>query len=88
MFAGWYTKLTGGMKIDENTKVTTSYYKNLYAHWEDDLGTESSDITVDSTDTSVESGETVETELTIFEKIIAALSQLIGLLLSNVFGIG
>lgn len=88
VFVGWYTKLTGGMKIDENTKVTTSYYKNLYAHWEDDLGTESSDITVDSTDTSVESGETVETELTIFEKIIAALSQLIGLLLSNVFGIG
>ncbi len=88
VFAGWYTKLTGGMKIDENTKVTTSYYKNLYAHWEDDMDTESSDITVDSADTSVDSGAAAETELTIFEKIIAALSQLIGLLLSNVFGIG
>lgn len=88
VFAGWYTKLSGGMKIDENTKVTTSYYKNLYAHWEDDWDTESSDITVDSADTSVDSGATVETELTIFEKIIAAISQIIGLLLSNVFGIG
>ena len=75
------------MKI-ENTKVTTGYYKTLYAHWEDDWDTESSDVTVDSTDTTVDSGETVDTELTIFEKIIAALSQLIGLLLSNVFGIG
>ena len=81
-------KLSGGMKIDENTKVTTSYYKNLYAHWEDDWDTQSSDITVDSADTTVESGAAAETEPTIFEKIIAALSQFIGLLLSNVFGIG
>lgn len=88
VFAGWYTKLSGGMKIDENTKVTTSYYKNLYAHWEDDWDTQSSDITVESTDTSVDSGATVEKEATIFEKIIAFLSQIIGLLLSNVFGIG
>ncbi|MBQ2963702.1 MAG: InlB B-repeat-containing protein [Clostridia bacterium] len=88
VFAGWYTKLSGGMKIDENTKVTTSYYKNLYAHWEDDWDTQSSDITVDSADTTVESGAAAETEPTIFEKIIAALSQFIGLLLSNVFGIG
>ncbi len=88
VFAGWYTKLSGGMKIDENTKVTTSYYKNLYAHWEDPVETESADVVVDSTDTSVESNTQVEAELTIFEKIIAALSQLIGLLLSNVFGIG
>lgn len=87
-FAGWYTKLTGGMKIDENTKVTTSYYKTLYAHWEDPVETESSDVTVDSADTSADVNTQEEAELTIFEKIIAALSQLIGLLLSNVFGIG
>ena len=30
VFTGWYTKLSGGMKIDENTKVTTSYYKRLH----------------------------------------------------------
>lgn len=87
-FVGWYTKLTGGMKIDENTKVTTSYYKTLYAHWEDAVETESSDVVTDSADTSVETNTQVEEELTIFDMIFAALSQLIGLLLSNVFGIG
>ncbi len=88
VFTGWYTKLSGGMKIDENTKVTTSYYKTLYAHWEFDVNTESSDVVTDSADTSVETNTPVEEELSIIEMILAALSQLIGLLLSNVFGIG
>lgn len=87
VFAGWYTKLSGGMKVDENTRVTTGYYKTLYAHWDDAPETESSDIATDSaSDSEVQVEETKE--LSIFDRIIAAISQLIGLLLSNVFGIG
>ena len=36
IFTGWYNKLSGGMVIDENTKVNTSYYRTLYAHWDED----------------------------------------------------
>ncbi len=87
-FAGWFTKLSGGMKVDENTKVTTSPYRTLYAHWEEALTTESTDdIQVDSaTDTAPETD--TPAEVSIFDRIIALLSQIVGLLLSNVFGIG
>ncbi len=84
VFTGWYTKLSGGMKVDETTKVTTSYYKTLYAHWEDAPETESSDVATESD--AVVTEESAATSL--FDRILAAITQLIGLLLSNVFGIG
>ncbi len=85
VFVGWYTKLSGGMKVDENTRVTTSYYKTLYARWDDAPTTESSDVVTDSANDSVVDAPA---QVSLFDRIIAALSQLIGLLLSNVFGIG
>lgn len=86
-FAGWYTKLSGGMKVDENTKVTTSPYRTLYAHWEEAVETESTDVKTDSaTDTAPETD--TPTEVSIIDRIIAFLSQIVGLLLSNVFSIG
>lgn len=86
-FAGWYTKLSGGMKVDENTKVTTSPYRTLYAHWEEAVETESTDVQVESaTDTAPETD--TPAEVSIFDRIVAFLSQIVGLLLSNIFGIG
>ena len=32
-FAGWYTKKTGGDRIQSSTKVTTAKNHTLYAHW-------------------------------------------------------
>ncbi len=32
-FAGWYTKVTGGRRINNNTKVKTAGNHTLYAHW-------------------------------------------------------
>lgn len=32
-FVGWYSKLAGGIKVDETVKVTTGYYSTLYARW-------------------------------------------------------
>ncbi len=86
-FVGWYNKLSGGIRVDETVKVTTSYYSTLYARWskikttDAELGTESADNV--TTDVQPE-----QTEQTIFEKIISFFSQLIGLIFSNVFGIG
>ncbi|HBL40934.1 MAG TPA: hypothetical protein DDY98_04915 [Ruminococcaceae bacterium] len=46
LFAGWYNKLSGGMVVNDTTKVTTSYYRTLYAHWDEDpdYQTESVDV--------------------------------------------
>lgn len=88
-FVGWYNKLSGGIKVDETVKVTTSYYGMLYARWsritsnDVEVGTES--VTDNNTATDV---QPEETEQSIFDKIIAFFSQLIGLIFSNVFGIG
>ena len=46
IFTGWYNKLSGGMVINETTKVTTSCYRTLYAHWDEDP-----DFQTDSIDT-------------------------------------
>ncbi len=85
-FAGWYNKLSGGIKVDENVKVTTSPYRTLYAHWEEAVVTESTDVQVDS---ATDNAPEIDTpaEVSIFDRIVAFLSQIIGLLLSNVFGI-
>ena len=86
-FAGWYNKLSGGIKVDENVKVTTSPYRTLYAHWEEAVVTESTDdVLVDSSTDNAPENDTAE-EVSFFDRIVAFLSQIIGLLLSNVFGI-
>ena len=36
-FDGWYTSLNGGVKVNENTKVTTNTNHTLYAHWKSTL---------------------------------------------------
>ena len=88
-FVGWYNKLSGGIKVDETVKVTTSYYGTLYARWSKitttdvEVGTES--VTDNNAVTDV---QPEATEQSVFDMIIAFFSQLIGLIFSNVFGIG
>lgn len=84
-FVGWYNKLSGGIKVDETVKVTTGYYSTLYARWsriKSNTEVETDSVTNDVTT------ETPVTEQTFFQKVIAILSQFIGLIFSNVFGIG
>lgn len=84
-FVGWYNKLSGGIKVDETVKVTTGYYSTLYARWsriKNNTEVESDSVTNDVTT------ETPVTEQTFFQKILAVLSQFIGFIFSNVFGIG
>jgi uncharacterized repeat protein (TIGR02543 family) len=84
-FVGWYNKLSGGIKVDETVKVTTGYYSTLYARWsriKNNTEVESDSVTNDVTT------ETPVTEQTFFQKILAILSQFIGFIFSNVFGIG
>ncbi len=88
VFTGWYTKLSGGMRVDENTKVTTSYYKTLYAHW-DDAPVEAG-VTTESTDSEPATGAAAENngaELSIVDRIVAAISRILNLLLGNLFEI-
>ncbi len=84
-FVGWYNKLSGGIKVDETVKVTTGYYSTLYARWsriKSNTEVETDSVTNDVTT------ETPVTEQTFFQKVIAILSQFIGFIFSNVFGIG
>ncbi len=88
-FVGWYNKISGGIKVDETVKVTTSCYDMLYARWskiktssepDENLGVES----VPENNVADTQPETVEQ--TFLEKVMAFFSQLIGLIFSNVFG--
>ena len=35
VFDGWFTKATGGIKVDKNTQITFTTDQTLYAHWTD-----------------------------------------------------
>ncbi len=84
-FVGWYNKLSGGIKVDETVKVTTGYYSTLYARWSRIKS--NTDVETDSAASDVTT-QTPVTEQTFFQKVIAILSQFIGFIFSNVFGIG
>gem|GEM_PF-2039227 len=75
-FAGWYNKLSGGIKVDETVKVTTGYYSTLYARW--------SRVTTNDTelnsDTNVDTGATQPEETTnqsVFDKIFEFITKII-----------
>ncbi len=84
-FVGWYNKLSGGIKVDETVKVTTGYYSTLYARWSRIKS--NTDVETDSAASDVTT-QTPVTEQSFFQKVIAILSQFIGFIFSNVFGIG
>lgn len=87
-FAGWYTKTTGGMKIDENTTVTTSYYKVLNAHWTESVETQSPDVSTESADSAAGTENQETQELSFLDKVLAFLSQIFGFLFSAVLNLG
>ena len=86
-FVGWYNKLSGGIKVDENVKVTTGYYSTLYARWSR-VTTNDTEVNSSTSDVTTETPETTVTTQTFFAKIMALLSQVFGFIFSNVFGIG
>ena len=84
-FIGWYNKLSGGIKIDDTIKVTTGYYKTLYARWSKITTT---DVTTESVTDNVVTDTQPVTEQSVLEQIFAFFSQIIALVFSNILGIG
>lgn len=80
VFDGWYTKLTGGYRVDETTRVTTGYYRTLYAHWK--VGTPSGNSV---SDMSLEEVISTGNSRTFFGKIIDWVMQYVNLFLGFLF---
>ncbi len=77
-FAGWFTKLSGGTLINEETPVTTSTYRTLYAHW-----TETPEVQSNGESSAVDT-EVVETVKGLFQKLLDFLA---GSILGEIFSI-
>lgn len=84
VFTGWYNKLSDGIRVGDQTKVTTSCYRTLYAHWEEAPDTQSADVQTQSTTEAPAADDGIQG---LFKTISDAIMKLINFILANVFGV-
>ncbi len=87
IFAGWYNKLTGGMVIDETTKVNTSYYRTLYAHWDEDPNYQNDSADAAEIIDSVDNLLNNKTVKSFINTLISFMNKIVNFVLLRVLGI-
>lgn len=87
IFTGWYNKLSGGMVVDETTKVNTSYYRTLYAHWDEDPNYQTESIDTGAAGEAVAGLIKNNTISNFINTLISLLNKAVNFVLLKVLGI-